>query len=95
MKCDHDVRDYDWKECTKCGKIVRVNYWHSIALFIFMIGLSFLICEPFADWSIRILNLNDYNPRNITNLLFRFIPIGFIYYLGSKLFPIFDEKEKE
>lgn len=94
MRCDHNVSGYEWKKCSKCGKIVRVNRRRRVICDICTITISCLVAPPFADWAIRVLNLSEYNPHNITHALISCIPFFLICYIPWRTLPLYDEKDQ-
>lgn len=94
MRCNHDVRSYEWKKCSKCGKTVRVNRRRSFICGIFIVFLILLVAPPFADWAIRVLSLSEHNPHNITHALIGGIPVFLICYIPWRTFPLYDEKDQ-
>lgn len=95
MKCEHDVNGYEWKICSKCGKLVRVNEKRRIIRRTLIIVSMFTIVPAIADWLIDALNLANHNPYNMTHALLGCIPLLAVWVITYHFLPVYDVKNPE
>jgi len=69
MKCNHDVKGYEWQRCPKCGETVRISLFRQIIRCVLMIAVLWDLADRFADWTIVVLKLSEQNPHNISHAL--------------------------
>ena len=95
MKCEHDVNGYEWKICSKCGKLVRVNEKRRIIRRTLIVASMFTIDPMIADWLIDALKLADYNPHNMTHALLGCISLLVVWIIAHHFLPVYDVKNPE
>lgn len=94
MRCFHFVKSYEWTQCPKCGKIVRLKKKifriYSIILF-----LSSGICAPlFVDHFTSFIKIENAFLAKIVYFGIGALFIVLISIIFLKLFPIYEEKSK-
>ena len=52
MKCEHDVKRYEWQRCSRCGKIVRRKEKRETIRKV-LIGIGTFQTAPFNDGLIK------------------------------------------
>ena len=95
MKCEHDVEGYEWKCCSKCGKLVRVNEKRRFIRETLIVVSMFTIDPMIADWLIDVLKLANHNPHNMTHALLGCIPLLAVWVITHHFLPVYDVKNKD
>lgn len=92
MKCWHGSEGYEWHECPKCGKTVRVNRKRKIVRWCLGVWHVLFGAELVADWGIEVFRLADKNPHNAVHAAIGGISILIGWLIMERILPIYDEK---
>lgn len=93
MKCNHDVKDYEWAECSKCGNTVRLSIRRRVLHFVLLFFFIGIFTPKMTDWALEVLNQSGISHHKLIAYAIGCALAVFCGLFVDKLVPEYIEKQ--